>query len=478
MAKDLRGFLIEYEKAFPGQVVRVDKKISTKYEITAFMKAFQRQNKFPIVIFNNVTTENGKLSKLPVITNLMASRERIAWLIGTRMKEASFYMADRINTGKQKPIKIDKKDSPVKEVKFRVPQDISLFDLPFVRHHILDGGAFGTSTMVMCYEPDTGNDNFACHRMNIWEDNLSGINMAPAAHLGSIFRKYETMDRDMPCCIWSGHHPAGMIGAQTKMNIGDSHYEAMGAMLGEPVRVTESELYGSDFLVPADAEVVIEGVIPAHRRHPEGPFGEYHEYIGPQRWSPYFIAKLVTMRSDALWNDIAPGTPDHQLAAVFGFEQHIYNAVKKMVPGIKNVYMPVSGCCRLHVYIQIQKDRSTDGREAIMAALSAEPRIKHVFVFDEDIDIFDEKRVLWAIATRTQWDKDLIVIKRLSGVVLEAETAKGGLDATMPLPSERSFPVTLLVPTDVEEKINEGTINQWLPQDVLDKVPYAKPGEV
>lgn len=483
MAKDLRSFLAEYEKVFPGQVIRVDKEISTRYEITAFMKAFQRQNKYPIVIFNNVTTEYGKKAKLPVITNLMASRERIAWAVGTTIREASFHLGGRIEKAKKKPVKIDKKDAPVKEIKLKIPEDISLFDLPFVRHHALDGGPFGTGTMVMVYDPDSGNDNFAYHRMNIWEDNLSGVNMSPISHLGSIQQKYEKMDKDMPCCVWLGHHPGGIVGGQTRMSLGDSHYEAMGAMLEEPVRVTESEIYGSDFLVPADAEVIIEGVIPAHKRHPEGPFGEYPEYVGPQRWSPYFIAKTVTMRSDAMWHDIAVGTPDHQLAGVFGIEQNVYNMVKQVVPGIENVYMPVSGACRFHVYLQIDKTRKTDGREAILAAFLADARIKHIFAFDKDIDIFNEKRVLWAIATRTQWDQDLIVVDRLSGApwdpsALEAVTTKGGIDGTLPLPSERPFSVGIFVPTEVREKINEDTINQWISEEVIEKVPYAKPGEV
>ena len=483
MAKDLRTFLTEYEKVFPGQVLRVDKEISARYEITAFHKALQRQNKFPIIIFNNVITENGKKSKLPVITNLMASRERIAWSVGTTIKEASFHLAQRINMVKQKPVKIAKKDAPVKQIKLRIPEDISLFDLPFVRHHALDGGPFGTGSMVMCIDPDSGNENFAFHRMNIWEDNLSGVNMSPISHIGSIQQKYERMDKDMPCCVWFGYHPGGIMGGQTRMNLGDSHFEAMSALLGEPIRTTDSELYGSDFPVPADAELILEGVIPANKRYPEGPFGEYPEYVGPQRWSPYFVAKCVTMKSDALFHDIAVGTPDHQLAGCFGIEQMVYNMVKRVVPGIKNVYMPVSGCCRFHVYLQIQKTRKTDGREAILAAFLADARIKHVFAFDEDIDIFNEKRVLWAIATRTQWDRDAMIVERLSGApwdpsALEAVTTKAGIDATLPLPTESPFSIVIFSPTDVQEKINEDTLKNWVSQDVLDKIPYAKPGEV
>jgi 2,5-furandicarboxylate decarboxylase 1 len=189
------------------------------------------------------------------------------------------------------------------------------------------------------------------------------------------------------------------------------------------------------------------------------------------------------MRSDALFHDIAVGTPDHQLAGVFGIEQMVYNMVKRVVPGIKNVYMPVSGCCRFHVYLQIEKTRKTDGREAILAAFLADARIKHVFAFDEDIDIFNEKRVLWAIATRTQWDQDAIIVERLSGApwdpsALEAVTTKAGIDATLPLPSERAFSIMIFSPTDVQEKINEDTLKNWVSQNALDKVPYAKPGEV
>ena len=86
----------------------------------------------------------------------------------------------------------------------------------------------------------------------------------------------------MPAAYWVGHHPLVLLGAATHVGPDESHFETAGGTVGAPLRLVPSETLGEDFLVPADAEIVIEGYVPKGRRHPEGPFGEYTRYVGPQ----------------------------------------------------------------------------------------------------------------------------------------------------------------------------------------------------
>jgi UbiD family decarboxylase len=488
VAKDLQEFIREWEERYPNEVVHVKEEISTRYEITATQLSFLKQRKAPILIFHNVTMEKGQKSPFPVVTNLLCSRRRCAEAIGTTPEKVAQEMARRIEQGGIPPVVVSKEEAPCKQVRAKIPEEFSFYDLPIVRHHSLDGGPFITAGLLTVVDPDLKTVNSSHHRNHIWEANRAGIQFGPRAHSGVIFRKNEQAGKDTPMAICIGHHPATVMGAQTRMEQGGDHYHAMGGFLGEPLRVVPSETLGEDFLVPADSQFVIEGYAVAGKRASEGPFGEYTEYYSPQRWAPYFIATAITHRKDALYHNIAVGTPDHQLTGVFGIEQAVYQAAKAVVPSVQNVHLPTSGCSRFHVYIQIKKERNHDGREAILSAMNVDQRIKHVFVFDEDIDIFDDRMVLWAIATRSQWDRDVIAVPNLTGSSWDpsgngSTTAKGGIDCTMPLPLVEPFPPALRtlrpsLPDEVNERINPFSLESIISEEILARVPTASPGDL
>ena len=482
MPKDLHVFLKEYEKNHPEDVIHVEKEISTRYEITAMVKAFEKKNQYPILIFHNVTMEKGKKSPFPVVTNIVATRARAAEGAGVDLSRAALEVMRKSRKERKTPVQISRKEAPCKEVIKKVPQEMSLFDIPFVRHNALDGGPFFSSGFFTVYDLDTHIDNCALIRGNIWEDDRTGVGIY-SPHSTLVFKKYEDRGLDMPAVYWIGHHPGGIIGSQMKQGFPESHYESMGGMLGEPLRVVPSETLGDDFLVPADAEFIVEGYLPAMKRAPEGPFGEYPRYYGPQRWNPYMKVTCITHRKDAYFHDLTPGAPEHYLTGCFGIEAVLFENVKKAVPGLKNVYMPVSGCCRFHAYLQIAKQKAADGREAILAALLSDPRIKHVISVDDDIDLFDEREVLWAVATRTQWDQDVIIIPNLTGGLRDPsagdpKSAKGGIDATKPLAKDMIFPYEIKSPIDVVKKINPNTLADYIPREKLEKVPVPKSGEI
>jgi len=274
----------------------------------------------------------------------------------------------------------------------------------------------------------------------------------------------------MRAAFWIGHHPAAYLGAEVKLGFPDSHYESAGGVLGEPLRLTPSETLGDDFLVPADAEVVIEGFFPHDKRLPEGPFGEHLGYFGGQGWKPYMEVTCITHKKRPYWLTILCAHLDDKVG-IGGArrEGSIHQIVKKAVPSVTNIYRPPS--CPIHIYIQMRKTKDSQPTQAILAAISSAEGIKHVFVFDEDINIFDESEVLWAIGTRSQWDKDVIVIPNCSSAGLDPSSegekgTRGGIDCTKPAPpgvfEQRTF-----IP---EEVMNQVSLKDYIVENKISRL--------
>ena len=164
----------------------------------------------------------------------------------------------------------------------------------------------------------------------------------------------------------------------------------------------------------------------------------------------------VTHRRDAYWHDLMVGH-SHWVGSL-NHEGHVYETVKRVVPTLRQVYVPMSGTGHFHVYMRIEKNYDGLGKSALMAALGADPRIKHAWVFDEDVDIMDEQEVLRAMATRFQGDRDMIVISQAVGPILDPSAAgitgaKVGFDCTRPAPPT-PFSHRLSVPADVLARID------------------------
>jgi 2,5-furandicarboxylate decarboxylase 1 len=233
-----------------------------------------------------------------------------------------------------------------------------------------------------------------------------------------------------PVAVWLGHHPAAMIGSQSKLGYPESHWPSMSGLLGEPLRLVPSATLGEDFLVPADAEIVIEGWVPPGRWEPEAPFADYHSYTVPQKMNPIIDVTAITYRPDAIFHSCLPAAADNLVMGNFPIEARVYQSVKPLIPELSNVHVPISGR-RFHCHVSVNNDKPyLIGKDVIMATLPCDPRIKTVFVVDDDVDIFNEQEVWWAIATRSRWDTDLLVVPSPPSYLLLG--TRGGIDATLP----------------------------------------------
>lgn len=223
----------------------------------------------------------------------------------------------------------------------------------------------------------------------------------------------------MPIAYVLGHHPAFYLGSCALSGIDADEYRTIGGMLGEPLRLVGSETFGDELLVPADAEIVLEGAIRPGETADEGPFGDFTGYYSGEDRAPVMEVTAITHRRDALFVDIFVGHRDHTLLGAVPKEGGIFERVRRIVPTVRAVCLPQSGTGRFHCYVSIAKRVEGEARLAGMAALTASELIKHVVVVDDDIDVFDDREVLWAIATRVQADRDLQVLSGVKGSRLD-----------------------------------------------------------
>ena len=445
---DLRTFLEAYGRSFPREVLRIRQKIARQYEVTALVREMERKNRFPILILDSVWSD-GRRFPFSLITFTHSSRRRIAFLLDTTPDRIGNAYVERLQR-RTPPVVVPRESAAVKQV-IRKGAEIDLNILPALVHHEMDPGPYITAGFLTCYDPDTGVENSAIHRGWIKGRDEVRVYMTAATHNALIFAKYEQRGEDMKAAYWIGHHPSVVLGCSAAIPYGDSHYATAGGFLGKPLRLTSSETLGEDFLVPADAEVIIEGIIAHGERRPEGPFGEYTRYSGPQKWNPFIRVTAVTHRRDAFWESLPVGHT-HWISSI-AREGMAFEAIRRVVPTVQRVHVPMSGCGVFHLYIQIKNSYEGASRSALVAGLLSHYLVKHAFVFDEDVDIFDEREVLHALATRFQGDKDLIVLPRLTGPALDPSiegilTTKVGFDCTKPF--GQPFAKELDMPNEVK----------------------------
>ena len=445
MAQDLRSYLDAVKRAKPDAVQVVKKEIDPAYEITALVVKLERELKQrPVLIFENV-----KGTKFPVITNLHASRGRLAAAIGAPPDG----MQKRYLQAMEKPIPPRVvATGPVKEVVLRGDQ-VDLYALPQILHHEGDAGAYLTSAISFAKDPTKDVWNCAYNRLMIQSRDTTSIHLTLGKHLWEYQRLAEARGQALAVGFAIGVHPAIALGALAIGSIDEDERAIMGGLLGEPLELVKCET--SDVLVPAHAELVIEAEILPGARTPEGPFGEFTGYSLGERNREVVKIKAITHRAGALFQDISVAHLDHLLLSTIPMEANLYRAVRAMVPSVKAVRVPGPFTC----YISIEQRIPGQAKNAILAAFGGDMYMKRIVVVDEDVDIFDDRQVNWAIATRCQPDRDITIITNARGSDLDPSaredgyTAKWGVDATAK-PSLAGYTPRHRVPPEVWKRID------------------------
>jgi UbiD family decarboxylase len=445
MAQDLRSFLDVVRRKKADDIVVVSKPIDPAYEITALVVKLEREGRRrPIVVFENVTG-----SRVPVLTNLHASRSRLA----AAMNTAPEAMLRTYLAAMERPIAPRVVTTgPVKEVVLTGDR-VNLLALPQIVHHEGDAGPYVTAAISFARDPEADVWNCAYNRLMVLGRDTTSIHLTTGKHLWEFHRKAEALGRPLAVAFAIGVHPAIALGALAIGSIDEDERAIMGGLFGEPLELVKCET--SDVLVPAHAEMVIEAEILPYERVAEGPFGEFTGYSLGQRQREVVKVKAITHRRGAYFHDISVAHLDHLLLSTIPMEANLYRAVRAMVPSVKSVRVPAPFTC----YVSIEQRAPGQAKNAILAVLGSDLYMKRVVVVDHDVDVFDDRQVTWAIATRCQPDRDLLVITHARGSDLDPSapqdgyTAKWGVDATAK-PSLGAYTPRHQVPPAIMERLS------------------------
>jgi 2,5-furandicarboxylate decarboxylase 1 len=310
--------------------------------------------------------------------------------------------------------------------------------------------------------------------MEVKSKNTTALYASPR-HLWKIFLDYEANNLECPVATVLGHHPAYHMGACYSGPFEVSEYDVIGGYFQEPLRLTASETFGEDFLIPADAEIVIEGVLTPGKRVVEGPFGEAPGYLGPQRYTTCtnYEVRAINYRKGGMYQSVI--TPEGDKPWMDLPREGAYlRRCREAIPGVKAV-CKMGRHAHYNVFISMHKMSEGDPGRAAAAALTFD-HTKNVFVFDEDIDVYNPTDILWALATRVQPHRQISILQPLfrgnfldPSLTDEIKTSGMIIDATRPL--DRPFSQVSKCPDDAMERIK---LEDFIPGEVLQYIPLDR----
>src|SRR2546425_3818328 len=370
---------------------------------------------------------------MPIVCNVVASRRALAFALGVDERGLAAEYA-RCIKDHVKPVAV-----PAPPVAHRrlSGDAVDLGALPIPRYFPGDAGRYLTAGMVVARDPDTGVETEGYPRFQLKGRDRMGVSLHSRRRMFESQRRAEAKGRALPCAIVLGLHPLVSMGSLAYPPPDVGKFEVVGGLLGEPLQVAPCATI--DLHVPASAEIVIEGEILPGVREPEGPFGEFTGYLSRRSTEHVFVARAIAMRERPWFQSIGSGRAgDHITTLGLIREAEIANALGRVIPNVRGVHVPLSGTSSFTAYVSIAQSRPGEAKHVIPIVLGVDHYLKLVIVVDDDIDVFDEAEVLWAVATRMQADRDLVVIAGSLGAMLDPSaddqgvTAKLGIDATRP----------------------------------------------
>ena len=420
---DLRSWLRSLAEADRLAVAR--KGLSLIDELAAVAKKLENER---AVLF----PEPGQHA-IPVVANLFADRSWIADALSVTTGE----LLSRFQNAVRQPLPwVEVANGPVQEV---VHQKIDLLrQLPIPKHNEHDSGPYITAALLIARNPNTGIQNVSIHRCQVSGPDRIGVLLLPR-HTQHYFRMAEEAGEALEIGLVIGVHPACILASQAIAALDCDEMEIAGALLGRPVEMVKCRT--NRVRVPAHAEIVIEGRILPKIREPEGPFGEFPQYYGPRANREVIQVDAITHRNNAIFHTIVGGGVEHLLLSGIPREATLLEHLQRSFPSVQDVRLTRGGTCRYHLAVKIDKKSQGEPKNIIMCAFGGHYDIKQVVVVDMDVEIDDDREIEWAVATRFQADRDLVVVTGAQGSKLDPSSddgisAKMGIDATKPLATE------------------------------------------
>ena len=387
--------------------------------------------------------------KMPVVSGIIRSQKRAIMSMGCETyPEIEF----RLERGIEKPIPPRYVESCAAKQVIMTGKDVDLFSLPIPMFSIYDGGPMITAGITIARDPEFGL-NSGIYRFMVKEKNLTGIDIVTPNNMRLFAQRAFEAGKPLPISISIGNHPFENLGSGFRAPLGTDEMGIAGGIRGSAIELAQCETI--DLPCIADSEIVLEGeILPTGWTQPEGRFGEFTRLMGGLHWNPVVRINAITMRKDAIYYALHMPWENTWLMAPTRYTQ-IRRALKTAGVQVKDINVTLGGCGMWHAVISIKK-QAGEGKNALLAALSVMD-LKHVVVVDDDIDVFNAMDVEWAIATRVQGDKDIMIIPGSRAKPLDPSLA------VMP-PG--------VVPTGAKVGI-DATISEGIPRERFERIAYA-----
>jgi UbiD family decarboxylase len=407
------------------ELLVVERQVDPRFELAAVTRQVQRTGE-QAVLFKRVSG-----TALPVISNLYGSHGRLCRLIGAQPDTFCRTWLDLL----QRPLAHD----IVREVP--MPADLlasSIGQLPKITYHEKDAGPYYTSAIYLAREPQTGAPNLSFHRSMIVSDRELRVRLGASHDLARYQQMAEQQGQALEAALLIGVPPAYFLTAGYSLPYNANELELAARVAGAPLPMRRCR--SIDLLVPADAEIVIEGRFLPNTRRPEGPFGEFLGAYVPEEPNHVFEVLAVTRRAEATFHSITCGSPEDLRLLEALTAARVYEHVSRVVRGVIDVSTRPN--CMITI-LKIRQQYEGHGKHALLAALGSNMDFNKVcIVVDEDVDIRDLDDVMWAFLTRGPADQRAMVLERIPGFYRDAHKDHWGrlaLDATWPWGRGREF---------------------------------------
>ncbi len=378
------------------------------------------------------------LSALPLVGNVNASRSRLALAFETTEAGLLDEVRRRL-TQPGKRVRVDRDQAPVQQVVLTGP-DADMTCLPVHLQHALDGAPYLSAGIDYALDPASGWTNVGVRRLMLRSATAAGVDVQAPSDLRALYERQVAQGKPLPVAFTVGAHPIDFVAAV--MRIPTDELDVLARLRAAPLPLVKCVT--NDVLVPADAELVIEGFLDAGGyTEQEGPYGEFLGYYGEVKKNPLFHVTAITHRHDAIFQTATISgrtmarTDTAQLCALRA-EVVVWKALESAVREVHAVHALAATGGSFHVRVAIRSRVPGEAGNAIAAVFGCLANVKHVYVTDPDIDIFSDEQMEWAMATRFSADRDLVIQSGLRAMPLdptlegERTWTKAGFDLTRP----------------------------------------------
>jgi 2,5-furandicarboxylate decarboxylase 1 len=422
--------------AAQGRLTAYTAPVDPHLEVAAIMKKLDGG---PALLFTAVDGYD-----TPVIGNLLSCQANCEAAFGIDFNGIRAFVGRALGEPKP-PVLVEK--APAQQHVHTKDIDLGRL-LPALHHTASDAGRFVTAGIVIVRDPDTGTYNASYHRLQLTGAGRTGVKLDFGRHLRLAFERAKRKGEALPIAVCIGsdlalHYTAATMGSQMPEHADE--LAVAGGLAGRPLPVVKA--VSQDLLIPAETEIVLEGRMLPDETVTEGPFGEFVGYLSPADQAPVFEVTAVTHRDRPIYHAINGYGRETIMLRKYVLEASLLKVLQAAVPIVTDAEMTAGGLHRFHAVVQVKKATPQhDGlqRNAIFASFGALKDLDLVIVVDEDIDIRDPHDVEYALATRMEASRDLVVMPAARGheyirVGQNGIRAKLGIDATVPFAEKARF---------------------------------------